>query len=128
MVRLVIVRRLLLAHPPAHPPAPTNRWTGLANRYHTCVSGSTGGLACFGINNGGQLGAETDETALGDDPNEVEDIGAIQLGAGLRLADQPAPGEGIALETISPTPAPTVSCGRQSSLEIRAKDARCAPY
>lgn len=78
------------------------------NRYHTCTSGTEGGLACFGINNGGQLGAETDDSALGDEPNEVEGISSISLGTGAVIADQPAPGTDVELETISPTPAPAM--------------------
>eukprot|EP00752_Nemacystus_decipiens_P003306 g3060.t1 len=78
-----------------------------AGRYHTCVSGTEGGLACFGINNGGQLGAETDDTALGDEPDEVEGITSISLGTDVVIAEEPAPGVGLEPETISPTPAPT---------------------
>lgn len=78
-----------------------------AGRYHTCVSGTDGGLACFGINNGGQLGAETEESALGDEPEEVESIPSIDLGSGVVVAAVPAPGADIPLITDSPVPAPT---------------------
>lgn len=78
-----------------------------AERYHTCVSGTEEELACFGINNGGQLGAETDDTALGDEPNEVESISSIDLGSDAVVASVPAPGALVPLETISPTPATT---------------------
>lgn len=78
-----------------------------AGRYHTCVSGTEGGVACFGINNGGQLGAETDDTVLGDEPGEVEAIATIDLGFDAVVSAVPAPGAGVPLETISPTPGPT---------------------
>lgn len=83
-----------------------------AGSYHTCVSGTEGGLACFGINNGGQLGAETDDTALGDEPDEVESVSSIDLGSDVVVAAVPVPGDGVLVETISrvlqagPTPAP----------------------
>lgn len=76
-----------------------------AGMYHTCVSGTEGGLACFGINNGGQLGAETDDTALGDESDEVGSISSIDLGAGAVVSAVPAPGAAVPLETVSPTPA-----------------------
>lgn len=78
-----------------------------AGRFHTCVSGTDGGLACFGLNAGGQLGAGTDETNVGDDPDEVAGLSSINLGAEEAAAVVAAPGDGLALQTISPTPAPT---------------------
>ncbi|CBJ48599.1 Tyrosine kinase, EPH (ephrin) receptor family [Ectocarpus siliculosus] len=78
-----------------------------AGRFHTCVSGTEGGLVCFGLNTGGQLGAGTDESSIGDEPGEVAALSSISLGTDEVAAVVAAPGEGLALQTISPTPAPT---------------------
>ncbi|CAM9675435.1 unnamed protein product, partial [Scytosiphon promiscuus] len=79
-----------------------------AGTYHTCVSGTEGDMACFGLNAGGQLGAGSSDPSLGDEPGEVEAITAINLGTNAVAVPIPAPGDGVELETISPTPAPGI--------------------
>lgn len=79
-----------------------------AGRFHTCASGTEGGIACFGLNAGAQLGAGTSDHALGDVPDEVEGITSIELGSSVSVLRLPAPADGIDLETISPTPSPTL--------------------
>ncbi|CAM9619946.1 unnamed protein product [Ectocarpus sp. 6 AP-2014] len=50
-----------------------------AGSFHSCVTGSEGGLACFGYNVLGQLGAGTSET-IGDELGEVEALTSVDLG------------------------------------------------
>ncbi|CAN0548865.1 unnamed protein product, partial [Ectocarpus sp. 12 AP-2014] len=50
-----------------------------AGSFHSCVTGSEGGLACFGYNVLGQLGAGTNET-VGDEPGEVEALTSVDFG------------------------------------------------
>ncbi|CAM9579206.1 unnamed protein product [Ectocarpus sp. 6 AP-2014] len=69
-----------------------------AGRFHTCVSGAEGDLACFGLNSGGQLGSGSDETIIGDEPGEVKELTSIDLGAGEVVSVPDAPGLGVALE------------------------------
>ncbi|CAM9101029.1 unnamed protein product, partial [Ectocarpus fasciculatus] len=79
--------------------AVSNVFTG---RFHNCVSGTEGGLACFGFNAGGQLGSGSDEPSIGDEPGEVEEMTSIDLGAGEVVSAPDAPGLSVALGTISP--------------------------
>lgn len=80
-----------------------------AGRFHTCVSGTEGGMACYGLNAGAQLGAGTSDVSLGDAPSEVEAISSINLGSDAVVSVASAPGASITLETISPTPLETMS-------------------
>lgn len=99
-----------------------------AGRFHTCVSGTEGGLACFGLNVGGQLGSGNDETNIGDQPGEVEKLTSIDLGAGEVVSIPDAPGLAVALETISPTtmaghtPAPSGSGSPRSAEGTRSPE------
>eukprot|EP00752_Nemacystus_decipiens_P013325 g11799.t1 len=74
-----------------------------AGTLHTCVSGTEGGLACFGFNHQGQLGASTIEN-LGDDPGEVEALTAIDVGG--TVVAPVSPGFRFNNPTEAPAPSP----------------------
>ncbi|CAM9345454.1 unnamed protein product, partial [Ectocarpus fasciculatus] len=51
-----------------------------AGSFHSCATGSDGGLACFGYNDDfGQLGAGI-AGDIGDEPGEVEALNSVDLG------------------------------------------------
>ncbi|CAM9412343.1 unnamed protein product [Pylaiella littoralis] len=80
-----------------------------AGTLHTCVSGTEGGLACFGLNADGELGAETLED-LGDDLGETEGLTSISLGELVDVVAPASPGSTFdSSGTVAPggsTPAP----------------------